>query len=85
MNVLPSFKHTRGPTQQELEKIHRHPNPKIAYLQEQGFHKELQRMAEGKCPMCGHLVRTEEMNPQQLQEFKVSGVCGTCSHNFMGI
>lgn len=50
-----------------------------------GFHKELQAIAEGKCPLCAKLVDSTQFKDElSLKEFKISGMCRNCQDDMFG-
>lgn len=62
--------------EEKLKKIRENPR---AWIVEHGFEKELRLVQEGKCPMCARHVLMEELyGSREMQEWKISGVCGPC-------
>lgn len=50
-----------------------------------GFAKEVDRVEQGKCPLCGNLISINEFrNELSRKEFKISGMCQICQDKIFG-
>jgi len=50
-----------------------------AIVQAMGFTRELERVAEGRCPFCNKVVTTESFRDKlSKREWEISGICQTC-------
>lgn len=54
-------------------------NIKQKIMKDIGFHKEVNRVREGLCPICeAHIDPTKFRDLLSLREFEISGMCQSC-------
>lgn len=52
-------------------------------LEELGFGKEINRIEEGKCPMCGKEIDMDDFRDEESRrEYEISGLCQSCQDKF---
>lgn len=50
-----------------------------------GFHKEVEAVENGFCPLCGDLVNTNDFRDGlSKKEFEISGICQKCQDDVFG-
>lgn len=49
------------------------------------FKEEMERVAVGKCPLCGNPVNREDFRDElSMREFNISGMCQKCQDRIFG-
>lgn len=54
-------------------------------MKKAGFTKEIERVAQGKCPLCGCKVCSNDFKDElSKKEFAISGMCQKCQDKIFG-
>ena len=54
-------------------------------LKQLGFRKEVQRVEQKKCPLCGKPINMEDFrNEISKREYSISGMCQECQDDVFG-